>query len=469
MSDAPNAPRRAGNRAATASRKPGNRPTSAPGPRSKPGLQARRLAAGVVARVLEDRQPLDAELELMAEKPAWATLPAIDRALVRALVGITIRKLGLIDDALRSLMDRALPDKAGNTRTHLRIGAAQILFMDIADHAAVSIAVDLVDADPRTRTWKGMVNAVLRNLIRGRDEILAGQDATRQVIPLWLWRRWTATYGEEATRAIGAGLLVDPPLDLTVKADPALWAERLGGTLLPTGSIRLGEHGPIEELDGFVDGAWWVQDAAAAMPARLLGDIAGQRVADLCAAPGGKTAQLAAKGAIVTAVDQSANRLKRLAANLGRLRLDAETITADLTEWTPAEPFDAILLDAPCSATGTLRRNPDVGRVKSPDDIAKLATIQADILARTVDWLKPGGTLVYCTCSLEPEEGTAQIERLLAARPDLSRRPISAEEVGGLIAAIDVNGDLRTMPSLDFGNVAGCDGFFASRIVRAAV
>lgn len=458
---APAASRRGDTRKAAA----GARPDAAP---RKPGLAARRLAAGVVARVTEDRQPLDAELELLAGKPAYAGLTQLDRALTRALVGITIRRLGLIDDALRSLMDRALPDKAGMTRTHLRVGAAQILFMDIADHAAVSIAVDLVDADPRTRTWKGMVNAVLRNLARGREAILAGQDQTRQVIPLWLWRRWVAHYGEEAARGIGAELLVDPPLDLTVREDAAGWAERLGGRLLPTGTIRLGEHGPIEDMAGFTEGAWWVQDAAAALPARLLGVVEGRRVADLCAAPGGKTAQLAARGARVTAVDQSASRLKRLSANLARLRLPADVVTADLTTWTPEAPFDAILLDAPCSATGTLRRNPDVGRVKSADDVARLAEIQAAILARAVDWLTPGGTLVYCTCSLEPEEGPEQIARLLAARPDLARRPVSPAEIGGLTEAIDAAGDLRTLPSLALGDVRGCDGFYAARIERIA-
>lgn len=445
---------------------PTGKQTSAKPPRvtAKPGAMARKLAAQLLAAVTDDGLSLDHELDAMSERPAWANLAPLDRGLVRALVGTTLRRLGLVDEALRQLMDRKLPDKAGLTKAHLRIGAGQILFMEIPDHAAVSIAVDLVDADVRTRAWKGMVNGVLRNLARRRDEILAGIDADRHVLPLWLWRRWSAHYGEPLTRRIGHALLDEPPLDLTARSDPATWAETLGGTLLPTGSIRLGAHAPIDQLPGFTEGAWWVQDAAAALPARLLGPVDGLSVADLCAAPGGKTAQLAAAGARVTAVDQSAARMKRLSANLGRLRLSAECVTADLETWEPTAPFDAILLDAPCSATGIARRHPDVLHLKATRDLAPLLALQARLLERTVEWLEPGGRLVFATCSLEPEEGERQIERLLGSVPAMALDPVRPDELPAGLRPRP-QGWVRTLP----GDLpGGIDGFFIARLRRTA-
>ena len=447
--------------------------SEAPPPRrDEPGLATRRFAVDILSNVLDDGRPLDQVLDHRASMPTWRALEPADRSLVRAIVSTTLRRLGLVDDALKQMMKRPLPNKALRVRQILRVGAAQLLFMGIPDHAAVSLATELADRDRETRPWKALVNGVLRSLARSRDEVLAAQDATRLVTPLWLWRDWSETWGEEAARAFAAAHMVEPALDLTVKSDAAGWAEKLGGMVLPTGSVRLVPHGAITEMAGFEDGEWWIQDAAAALPARLLGDVAGKAVADLCAAPGGKTAQLAAAGAKVTAVDLSPHRLDRLKQNLGRLRLtNVETLAADLETWTPKTPFDAVLLDAPCSATGTLRRNPDVGRLKKAAQVEELAELQHRLAARAAAWVKPGGLLVYCTCSLQKAEGEDQIARFLAEHPGFERVPVTAAEIGGLETAITPEGDLRTRPDMlanDDPRLAGLDGFFAARLRRIA-
>jgi len=290
-------------------------------------------------------------------------------------------------------------------------------------------------------------------------------------IPVWLLDRWIKTYGEADARRIAEASLAEAALDLAVKDDGEAWAARLGGVLLPTGSVRLKAGGRIEDLEGYAEGAWWVQDAAAALPARLLGDVRDRTVADLCAAPGGKTAELAAAGARVTAVELSGARLTRLRSNLERLHLEAELVEADATTWRPEHAFDAVLLDAPCTATGTIRRHPDILRLKRPEDVAALAALQARLLDNAVGLLKPGGTLVYCTCSLEPEEGAEQISRLLAREPRLARSPIHAGECGIAPEWITPEGDLRTLPFHRPGtdtDPGGLDGFYAARIVRAS-
>jgi 16S rRNA (cytosine967-C5)-methyltransferase len=248
-----------------------------------------------------------------------------------------------------------------------------------------------------------------------------------------------------------------------------MWCDRLGATLLPTGSLRLPLDGLIESLPGFAEGAWWVQDAAAALPARLLGDVAAKRVIDLCAAPGGKTAQLVQAGAEVTAVDRSPARNKRLHENLARLDLAAQIVVADAAEWTH-DAFDAVLLDAPCTATGTIRRHPDIAWLKQEQDITTLTALQDRLLRRATSLLKPGGTLVYCTCSLEPEEGELAIARLLAGESALRRAPIMGSEVAGRAELITPAGDLRTLPChLPHADprMAGMDGFFAARLIKA--
>jgi 16S rRNA (cytosine967-C5)-methyltransferase len=307
---------------------------------------------------------------------------------------------------------------------------------------------------------------VLRRLARERDAILADADALEVDTPDWLAARWRAAYGDAAP-AIAEAHRRGGAVDLTVREDPAGWAERLGATLLATGTLRLNDRSAIRELPGYVEGAWWVQDAAAALPARLLDARPGERVADLCAAPGGKTAQLASAGATVLAVDRSRHRLKRLAENMARLRLAVETKVADALT-LEAEPFDAVLLDAPCSATGTIRRHPDVPWTKHEADLAKLVDLQARLLDKAAALTRLGGRLVYCTCSLEPEEGERQVESFLARNPAFAPVPVRADEVPGLEEAITLNGDVRTLPHQ--GGVAlgasGLDGFFIARFSR---
>ncbi|WP_354554146.1 RsmB/NOP family class I SAM-dependent RNA methyltransferase [Kaistia defluvii] len=434
-------------------------------PRLAPGVAARLAATTALMAVLVDHRPLDSAID--ATDGPFETLDPRERGLARAILGIALRRRGQIDDALGRFLDKALPRKSGPLPAILHVAAAQILFMDVPDHAAVSIAVETAEADRDARHFKGLVNAVLRRLTEQRDAILASQDEVRLNVPDWLYERWVKDYGAETTQAIAAAHLLEPSLDLSVKSDPEGWAEKLGGIVLPTGSVRLIAHGPIDALPGFAEGQWWVQDAAAALPAKLLGKVEGLDVADLCAAPGGKTAQLAAAGAKVMAVDINEGRLQRVRENLSRLKLQIGTIAADVETWQPNRLFDAILLDAPCSATGTIRRHPDVAVLKRPGDIKTLANLQASLLARATSMLVSGGTLVYCTCSLEKAEGEDQVALALASLP-LVLEPIRPEEVGG-VEAICRDGFLRTLPS-DLPNaeprLSGLDGFFAARFRR---
>jgi 16S rRNA (cytosine967-C5)-methyltransferase len=397
-------------------------------------------------------------------------LPRRDRALARAIVGASLRRKGQIDRVLETFLDRGLPARAGTLYPILLSGSAQLLFMDVPPHAAIDLAVTLAQWDPRAKRFDKLVNAVLRRVSERGESIASALNAARVNTPDWLWERWERTWGEDRTGAIAESQLIEPPLDLTVKGDPDVWAEKLGGRVLQTGSVRLIPRGRIEELTGFAEGAWWVQDAAASIPAQLLHDLAGKRVADLCAAPGGKTAQLALRGATVTAVDVSQKRLARLEENLARLGLSAERVVADASQWGADASFDAILLDAPCSSTGTIRRHPDVPYLKSNADIADLAGLQTRLLDNAVRLLKPGGTLVYSTCSLEPEEGEAQIAALLSRNRALRVDPLRASEPFGDSEWAQASGVLRTFPyqlQLDSPEWGGMDGFFAARLMTS--
>jgi 16S rRNA (cytosine967-C5)-methyltransferase len=434
-----------------------------------PGLAVRKAAAGILRQVVERGVPLDALLDDSRGTENFRALGPRDKALTRAILGTALRRRGEIEAALDRCLDRPLPEKSGAVSAILHVGAAQILFMDVPDHAAVHLAVTQTASDRHTRNARGLTNSVLRRLARERDEVLADHRAGRRNTPDWLFARWQAAYGEATAAAIAAAHATPPDLDLTAKSDPAGWAERLGGTLLPTGTIRLAGTHRVSELPGYEEGAWWVQDAAAALPVRLFGSLVGKRAADLCAAPGGKTAQLAAAGADVTAVDVSENRLKRLALNLGRLELTARLQPADILTWEPAEKFDAVLLDAPCTATGTIRRHPDIAWLKRPEDVAALAALQAKMLDRAAALVAPGGLLVFCTCSLEREEGEGQVAPFLARHPEFALAPVVAEELFGLHHLV-TQGLLRTLPFHGFGDGAamqGMDGFFAARFRRA--
>jgi 16S rRNA (cytosine967-C5)-methyltransferase len=434
----------------------------------RPGLAARQCAARLLGAVIEKKTSLDGLTDSQHGHPQYLALDDRDRSLVRAILGAALRNRGTIDALLAQLLDRPLPENAVALKTLLHIAAAQILYLDIPNHSAVDLAVTAANDDPRNRRYASLVNAVLRRLSRDKDRL----STTAPNAPEWFAESLVTAYGAEKAAAILAMQAVEPPLDLTVKSDPQGWAERLGGIVLPNGTVRLAKlDGALTELPGFAEGEWWVQDAAASLPARLMGDIRGKRVADLCAAPGGKTAQLALAGADVTALDISANRLARLRTNLDRLNLPVHTIETNLVQYQPDEPFDAVLLDAPCSSTGTVRRHPDVPWTKSPEDIAKLAALQAQLLARAAELVKPGGIIVFSNCSLDPSEGEAVASEALD-NPLLEAYPVLEEEFAGLKGLVTPEGFVRSTPA-DYPHeeirLSGMDGFFAARFRRKLI
>jgi 16S rRNA (cytosine967-C5)-methyltransferase len=422
-------------------------------------ISARRVALDVLDLVLGERRPLD---DVFAGHPQLGRLAARDRAYTRLLAATTLRRLGQIDAAL----DRFLrtPPKSLRVRNLLRLGAVQLLFLGTPAHAAVGETVAL--ASGHESFARGLANAVLRRVASEGKALIEAQDPPRLNTPDWLWQSWSEAYGEERARAIASAHLVEPPLDLTVKEHPEVWARRLDAVHLYGNTLRRAAGGAIEDLPGYADGAWWVQDAAAALPAWLLPDeIAGRTVIDLCAAPGGKTAQLAAAGARVIAVEASPKRAERLSANLQRLRLGAEVVVADARDWRPQHPVGRLLLDAPCTATGTIRRHPDIAWHKTPADVARLAALQRRLLVAAADMLAPGGTLVYASCSLQPEEGAELIEAAFAEGLPLERWPVAPEELGGLAVDLTLAGEIRTLPCHLAGE-GGLDGFFIARLRR---
>ncbi|MCA8931191.1 MAG: MFS transporter [Rhodospirillaceae bacterium] len=436
--------------------------TSAP-PGTRSGLEARQAAIELLQAVVVAKQPLD---EALHRANQLAHLAWRDRAFARMLVSTALRRLGQIDAALAGRLTRPLDQTPPAVLAILRIGVAQAWFLNTPAHAVVSTGVDLANANGAAHA-AGMVNAVLRALTEAVPDDLDSADAARTNLPDWLYQRFAETYGAATADAIVVAQLSEPPLDISVKADPEAWAEQLDATVLPTGTLRRVDGGAVTSLPGYAEGAWWVQDAAAALPARLLGDVAGKRVIDLCAAPGGKTSQLAAAGAQVTAVDQAPSRLTRLSDNLARLALSAELVTGDVETWRPDAPADGVLLDPSCTSTGTIRRHPDVPHLKGPNKIGRLVARQEHLLNSAVEMLTPGGLLVYCTCSLLPEEGERQIARLLKRGAPLVREPVRPDEVPGLAEAITPDGELRTLPS-HWPNQGGLDGFHVSRLRRTS-
>lgn len=418
------------------------------------GLPARAAALDLVAAALARRAGLDEALA----GPSLNRLEPRDRAFAHALAMATLRGLGPIDRALDAKLQRPPPDPVRNI---LRIGAAQALILATPAHAAVATSVDLAAAHAATRGFKGLVNAVLRALLREPPVM----DDPAVLAPDWLGARWRNAYGRAEADAIARLIAAEPATDLTPKdaAEAQAIAEAVEGEVLPGGTVRTGRRGDVALWPGYAEGRWWVQDAAAAVPARLLAVQAGETALDLCAAPGGKTMQLAAAGATVTAVDRSAPRLVRVAENLARLGLSAETVAADAGTWDDPRTFDAVLLDAPCSATGTFRRHPDVLWAAKPGDIASLAGVQRRLLDAAARRVKPGGRLVYCVCSLEPEEGEAQIAGFLLRTRNFSVAPAVAGEGGAPEASHRPDGTLRILPHHREG---GLDGFYVARLVR---
>ena len=398
--------------------------------------------------------------QALASHKGFQRLSPRDRAFARLLVATVLRRLGEIDARIDAHLDRPLPKSAARVRLALRLGTAQLVFLETPPHAAVDTSVQLMSGP--LRGFRGLVNAVLRKTADSAANTAV--DAAVNT-PDWLWQSWVEAYGAESAEAIAAAHLAEPPLDISVARDAEDWRGRLEAELLPNGSLRRPIGGDPAKLPGFAEGAWWVQDAAAALPARLLGAVEGQHVIDLCAAPGGKTAQLAAAGARVTAVDRSENRLKRLAENLSRLWLSADVVAADAAAWRPDEPAEAVLLDAPCTATGTIRRHPDIPYLKTARDVERLSQVQTRLLRAAVDMVKPGGRLVYAVCSLQPAEGPAPIAALIESGAPVDPEPVQPAELPDLSDAIQPDGTVRTMP-FHWSARGGMDGFYIARLRR---
>jgi 16S rRNA (cytosine967-C5)-methyltransferase len=406
----------------------------------------REAAFDLLTAVLERRRPLQEALD---------TLPALDprdRAAAHRLAAAVLRRMGTLDAVLEPFLRKEPPEPVRNV---LRIGAAGLLLLETPGHAAVATAVTLAKRR-RLTPFAGLINAVLRKVAAAGLPVLDDLDGPRLDTPAWLWAAW----GQSA-RAIATAHQTEAPLDVTLKPTTV---PPEGGLLLPTGSVRFPTGTHVTDIQGFDSGGLWVQDAAAALPAHLLAPRPGERIVDLCAAPGGKTAQLAAAGALVTAVERDPARIERLSTNLKRWGLHADVINADATAWAPPLPFDAVLLDAPCSATGTIRRHPDVARLKRPADVQTVVRVQDKLLEAAATMLRPGGRLIYAVCSLQPEEGAPRIAAAVA-RTGLRHDPFRAEELTALPEALTREGFLRTHPGLwpDRGRM---DGFFAARLIR---
>jgi 16S rRNA (cytosine967-C5)-methyltransferase len=427
---------------------------------SAPGLAARRAAAALVAGVLDEGRMLS---DLSGPDGALAPLAPGERARAQALAGQVLRHLGRIDAVLAPHLRKRPPPAAMNA---LRLAAAEVHLDAVPPHAAVDGAVRLVRGAPHGRHLAGLVNAVARRVAADWDAWAAAPDAG---LPGWLDAPVRAAWGNAAADAIAEAHRRAPPLDLTprVLADAAHWAERLDADVLPTGTLRRSAGGQVSALPGFAEGAWWVQDAAAALPARMLGPVTGLQVLDLCAAPGGKTLQLAAAGAHVTALDASAPRLERLRQNLARTGLAAGIVEADALVWQPDAAFDAVLLDAPCTASGTIRRHPDLPHLGRGGDLAALTALQGPLLARAWGWVRPGGRLVYCTCSLLTAEGEAQAAAFLARHPDARMLAPDPDALGVEPGWLDATGALRTRPDF-WPDRGGIDGFYAAAFEKAA-
>ena len=425
----------------------------------KAGLQARAAALTALSTVLRKRRPLDAALE---EALAVTALAPRDAGFARAIASETLRRFGQIEAMLREFVSKPpAPHRAGAALEILMMGICELLFLKVAAHAAVDAANELAARDSKALHFKPLINAVLRRMSREGEAKIEKQDAERLNTPDWLWSRWRESYGEETARAIAKAHLTPAPLDLMAKDA----VEIPGATRLPGNVLRLSDGARVEELRGFAEGAWWVQDFAATLPARLFGDVKGKTVIDLCAAPGGKTAQLAAAGAHVIAVEREVDRIARLRENLARLHLEAEVVQADVRDFQPEHSAQLVLLDAPCSATGTIRRHPELPWIKSAADVNVCVQNAGELLDAAADMVAENGLLVFAVCSLEREEGVEQIEDFLARNSNFTREPILPDEMFGMSELVSPDGDLRTLPC-HMAEEGGMDGFYAARLRR---
>lgn len=425
------------------------------------GLSSRRVAYAILNDVFFQKKSLD---EAYARQDDFEKLEPRDRAFVKLLASIVLKRAQEMDAVLQQLLTEPLDAlKPAQLINVFRLGMAQFAFLETPVHAVVDTSVELAAAEGIAH-HKPLVNAVMRRLTREGYPHMEPRDAGRRATPDWLWNQWVADYGVEAALDIAAANLGEAAVDFTLRHPPSApqWAQMLEATVLPTGSLRKASGGFIPSLQGFDNGDWWVQNAAAALPAVLMGDVAGKTVVDLCAAPGGKTAQLAAAGAQVTALDRSAPRMQRLRENMERLKMEVETVVADGAVWQPPAPVDAVLLDAPCTATGTLRHQPDVLFLKDMRDQEKLVALQRRLMANAANMLKPGGLLVYCTCSLQKEESEYQTDWLLAQNAGLRHLPVEAPELGELLTP---RGEIRALPQ-HWAQLGGIDGFYVSLFIK---
>lgn len=432
---------------------------------SKAAIEMRRIAVDALQAVLKRKQMLDI---FFAQHKGYLALSGRDRAFVRMLVMTVLQHLGEIDTVLAARLDRSLaklnPKEILNI---LRIGAAQVLFMNTQDHAAVDTSVELAK-QMRMKKQSGMVNAVLRKLIKQRGDILLEECQPKQNIPTWLWDIWCQDHGADIADEIANAIQNVASIDITVKSDPEIWAEKLDATILPNGSLRLHETTHIPDLPGYEEGQWWVQNMAASLPVSLLGDLTGKRVLDACAAPGGKTAQLVNAGANVVALDRSKKRLERLDENMQRLNMSdhVEIVCDDAAVYETDELFDVILLDAPCTATGTIRSQPEVMHLRAPQDMEKLQETQKRLLKHAATLLKPDGVLLYCTCSMQKAEGEDVINGIIAEKDSSFRlAPIEKSEISDIDNFVDNQGFVRVFPFYLEEN-GGLDGFFVARLIR---
>ena len=433
------------------------------------GLECRLVATTLLTRVFDDGRNLDALCDRQHGMRQFLALNEKDRALARAIAITALRHRNRIAAIMNRLMDRPPPKNARFLIHSLHVAATQILFMDIPESAAVNLAVGAIKRDKRTIRFASLANAILRRMARETSELKKQTEAISP-FPDWFSKLLRTDYGKHNAERIAASVGQSAGLDISVKSDPEVWAVNLEGFVLPTGSVRTSTPTPVHELPGFKEGQWWVQDAAAALPARLIQADAGSRVLDLCAAPGGKTAQLANAGYDVTALDISGSRLSRLHENLGRVDLRVKTVCADILEWQPEELFDAVLIDTPCSSTGTIRRHPDVLWAKSAEDIDALAELQFNLVKRSAGFVRPGGCLVFANCSMLKNEGENLLNRIIESCPELEMSRVSSAEISGLDGLINGQGALRSLPyhfmNDDYPELSGLDGFFACRFIR---
>lgn len=431
-----------------------------PKEKNPPGLKLRLLAAERLRIVLGGSN--------FTPFSAAEVADSRDRALANRLVTTALRRHGQIDVALSGLLDKGMPKKSGSFEAVLRLSLAQLLFLpDLGAHSALFLAVEAVKADPKARHLSGLMNAVLRRA-QANSARLSGMSED-MLFPSDVREYWIRAYGEANVERFARALLEGAPLDLTLKDNDPELIEALGATPLGFDSVRIASRDkPVEGLFGYSEGRWWVQDAAAAVPARLIDVAKGARVADFCAAPGGKTAQLIKAGYAVTALDNDAGRVERLTENLARLNYSAEIAIGDAASFRPQQNFDAILLDAPCSATGTFRRHPEVVWHRSEKDIQGRVALQRELLANAVRCLNPGGVLIYCVCSLEQDEGEEQVRWVAKHLPELELLPVTVAELGWLGQALLPDGTVRLHPGLDLpeGIEGSLDGFFVARFRR---